>query len=205
MRRSRSGTTLIEMLVSLLMTLVIGAALFSVFTNTYQMHDAAVGQGTTETAARTPIDDLADHLRDAQQYWNTVAGAQPTSVSQSSVIAAGTASSVTYYESNSSSDTVRYWLSGTNLERTVGGNTTVVLTNVQALTFTYYKAPSGSYNVDYNDVSLFTTTTNANQPSAAELPYLSQIGIDATVTIGGYTRELACVVRLRNSPYKVNL
>src|SRR5947209_14181646 len=111
MSRTRRGVTLIEMLVSLLMTIVIAGALFAIFTNTYQSRDFVVGQGGAETDARTPLDNLADHLRDAQQYWTT-GGTTPTAVNQSSVIAAGSKTSVTYYESNNSSDTVRLWLSG---------------------------------------------------------------------------------------------
>ncbi len=200
------GVTLVEMLVSMLMTIVIAGALFSIFTNTYASRDFAVGQGTAETDARTPLDNLADHLRDAQQY-HTVE--PPATVAQSSVIAAGTATSVTYYETNSvtgkvtSSDTVRLWLSGTNLNRTEAGTTTTILTDVKSLALTYYKVTAdanGKYN--YNNPSV---TQTADPPVAGDYPYITQINIDATVNNGGYQRELTSVVRLRNSPYKLSL
>ena len=197
----RSGVTLIELLVSLLMTIVIAGALFAIFTNTYASRDFALGQGNAEAEARGPLDDLADHLRDAQQYWTTGSTA-PTSVSQSSVIASGTATSVTYYKSNSSTDTVQLFLNGTNLNRTADGTTTTVLTNVQSLRFTYYIPASGGQN--YNN-SAVVTTVNPNQPSAAELPLLTEIDIDANVNDSGYQRELVAKVRLRNSPYKLHL
>ena len=196
MRRTRRAVTLIELLVSVLMTLVISGALFTVFTNTFATRDVVVGQGTAETNARTPIDTLADHLRDAQQYWTTGA-TNPTQVSQSSVIAAASATSVTYYKSNNPSDTVQYWLSGTNLKRTADGTTTIVMSNVNSLQFTYWKS-----NGTYNDSS---ATNIGSSPAAADLPYLSQITIRASVNIDGYSRELASLVRLRNSPYKVHL
>ena len=200
MRCTRAGLTLVEMLVSLLMTLVIAGALFTVFVNTFQSRDVVVGQGTAETNARTPIDDLADHLRDAQQYWTTGAS-QPSQVTQSKVIADGSATSITYYKSNSSTDTVQYWLDGTNLKRTADGTTSVVLSNVNALQFIYYKtSASGNYNN-----SVVAPTDNPSAPTAAELPYLSQIKITASVNIDGFQRELASLVRLRNSPYKVHL
>jgi Tfp pilus assembly protein PilW len=203
MRRTQAGVSLMELLVSVLMTLVIAGALFSVFTNTFEMRDVVVGQGTTETSARTPLDLLADHLRNAQQYWTT-GSTTPTLVSQSSVIAAGSATSVTYYRSNSSSDTVQYWLDGTNLKRTDAGGTTIVMSNVQSLAFTYYVNTSGSYNVDYNDNTKYSPITGSS-PTNAERPLLGQIKISARVTIDGYSRELASLVRLRNSPFKVHL
>jgi hypothetical protein len=211
MRRTQAGITLVELLVSVLMTLVIAGALFSVFTNTYEMRDFVVGQGSAETGARTPIDELADHLRDAQQFWTT-GGVTPTLVTQSSVIASGTATS--YYKSNSSTDTVRLWLSGTNLERTADGNTSVVLSNVNSLEFQYYKVvPDASGNVNYNvgetcdntGKNCITLTTDPHVPTAAELPLMAKISIRASVNIDGYSRELACLVRLRNSPYKLKL
>jgi hypothetical protein len=184
------------MLVSLLMTLVIAGALFSVFTNTFASRDVVVGQGNAETNVRTPLDTLADHLRDAQQYWTTGSN-MPTQVSQSAVIADASATSVTYYKSNSSTDTVQYWLDGTDLKRTADGSTTVVMSNVNSLAFTYWKS-----NGNYNDSS---ATNIGSSPAAADLPYLSQITIDASVNIDGYSRELVSLVRLRNSPYKVHL
>ena len=161
--------------------------------------DFAVGQGSAETDARTPLDNLADHLRDAQQYHSVE---PPASVAQSSVIAAATATSVTYYRSNSSTDTVRLWLNGTDLDRTAGGSTTTILRNVQTLEFRYFIPSAGSQN--YNNPSV-VATANPNQPTAAEMPLLSQITIRANVIDDGYQRELACVVRLRNSPYKLHL
>jgi hypothetical protein len=204
MSRTQRGVTLVELLVSLLMTIILSGALFSIFTNTYESRDFVVGQGGAETDARTPLDNLADHLRDAQQYWTTGAVA-PTSSSQSSVIAAGTATSVTYYESNNATDTVRLWLNGTDLDRTVAGTTTTLIKNVKSLVFTYYVAPSTAGVVNYNNPGQLLTTANASAPVAAELPFISQINIDATVNESGYQRELTCTVRLRNSPYKLHL
>lgn len=196
MRRTRAGVTLIELLVSVLMTLVISGALFSVFTNTFATRDVVVGQGNAETSARTPIDNLADHLRDAQQYWTTGSNT-PTQVTQSSVIAAATTNSISYYKSNSVSDTVTYWLDGTNLKRTADGTTSIVMSGVNSLSFTYWKSDG-----NYNDSS---ATPIVGNPATADLPLLNQIKIQASVNIDGYSRELASLVRLRNSPYKLHL
>ena len=49
------------------------------------------------------------------------------------------------------------------------------------------------------------TTDNSHSPTAAELPLISEITIRANVNDDGFQRELACVVRLRNRPYKLHL
>jgi type II secretory pathway component PulJ len=201
MRRTQAGISLLEMLVSLLMTLVISGALFTVFVNTFQSREVVVGQGTAETNARTPIDVMADHLRNAQQYWTT-GGTTPTLASQSSVLADASTTSVTYYASNNVSDTVQYWLDGTILKRTAGASTTVVMTGVQSLELTYYKTDA---NANYNNSGVALTAGNGHSPTSGERSFISQIQIRAKVNVDGYSREIASLVRLRNSPYKVHL
>ena len=197
--RRQAGITLMEVLVTTVLMGVIAGGLFQVFANTYSDRDFVVRQGTLETSSRAPIDALADHIRDAQQVHSVE---PPTQVSQSSVIADGTKTSITYYKSGSSTDTVKYWLSGTDLKRTADGSTVTVLSDVQELEFQYFKIPAGSTN--YNNSSV-APTTDINVPTAAERPLLSQISIRAKVSVDGYLREMASLVRLRNSPYKVSL
>jgi Tfp pilus assembly protein PilV len=199
MMRRQAGITLMEVLVSTVLMGVVAGGLFQVFANTYSDRDFVVRQGTLETSSRAPIDSLADHIRNAQQVHLVE---PPTQVGQSSVIADGTKTSITYYKSGSSSDTVKYWLSGTDLKRTADGSTVTVLSDVQELEFQYFKIPAGSTN--YNNSSV-APTTDINAPTAAERPLLSQISIRAKVSVDGYLREMASLVRLRNSPYKVSL
>lgn len=173
-----------------------------VFKTTHDTRDFTVGMGNAETQARQPIDTMVDHLRNAQQY----KGGSGTGISDYSVIAAGSATSVTYYASNSSTDTVTYGLSGTNLQRQDSSGTTTVLSNVQSLEFRYFKTPNinGSPSGSYNNNS-FVATTNINSPSAAELPFLTVIEVRATVLVDGFAREMIGLVRLRNSPRKVRV
>jgi Tfp pilus assembly protein PilW len=199
MRRTQAGSSLLELLMSLLMTMVVAGALFSIFVNTYSMHDVVVGQGATEARSRTPIDLMADHLRNAQQYF---VGGNEALVTNYKVVSAANATSVTYYRSNSSTDTVRYFLDGTLLRRTAGGTTTVAMSGINSLELIYFKAPTTQGL--YNNASV-VSTTDPHQPTAAELPYLSQIQIKANVVQDGFTRELQTLVRLRNSPRKVRL
>lgn len=213
MRLRSRGASLVELLMSLLMTIIIAGALFAVFTNTYASRDFAVGQGSAETDARTPLDNLADHLRDAQQYWITGSwNISPTSVGQSSTIKAGSANSLTYYKTSPDVDSspnavnvVTLFLNGTNLQRTADGATTTVMSNVQSLTFTYWVVPAdASGNCNYNNGAL-PNTDKFSSLTAAQLPYVVQVDIDALVNDSGYQRELACTVRLRNSPFKLHL
>lgn len=197
MRRSRAGITFIELLVSLLMTIVVAGGLFSVFKNTFESRDFVVGQGGAETAARTPIDVLADHIRNAQQCHIGSGSA----VTDYSVIANGTATSVTYYKSDSSTDTVQYRLNGTNLERIADGATTTVLSGVQSLVIKYYVPSTAGGNYNNSGVQLIAGAS----PTAAERPLLIQISIAASVKVDGYVRDMTSLVRLRNSPRKVHL
>jgi hypothetical protein len=180
------------------MTLVLAAALFMIFTNAHDSQTMVVGQSDAETGARQPLDTLADHIRNAQQY----KFASTENVNSYKVIASGTATTIEYYASNSSTDIVRYELTGTNLTRTADGATDTVMSNVQSLEFRYYKLPSGS--TTYNNSAL-VETSNPNSPSASELPLLAAVRITANVNIDGFTRQLMTTVRLRNSPRKVRI
>lgn len=188
----RRGASLFELIAAMFMMLLISGALFTIFRTTYFSHDAVVGQSDADTASRTPIDILADHLRNAQA----------AKAAGYAAIVSGGATEVTYYASDNTSDTVRYWLDGTDLKRTTGGTTTVVMSDVSALNFTYYKASSTPVSYYNSSVS---QTDNPTSPSATELPNLAMIRITATVNIDGYSRELLGWVRLRNSPRKNRL
>lgn len=195
----RSGFSLIELMVSIIIMFVIAGALFAVFKNTYESRDFVVGQGLAEATSRTPIDTMADHLRNSQQY----KFGSGTSVGNYKVIESGTRTSVTYYRTDSATDTVRYFLDGTNLKRQEGSGTPViVLRNVTSLELLYFKTPTtagGYYNASV------APTTDVHVPASAELPYLKQIEIRANVSVDGFQREMVGLVRLRNSPRKVRL
>jgi prepilin-type N-terminal cleavage/methylation domain-containing protein len=182
---TRRGHTLIEMLVGLIIALIVGAGLFQFMRASYADEDVQANNNNAITNVRGPTDVLADHLRDAQTY----------SGDSYAAIKTGALSDITYYTDNTGA-TVRYWLSGTNLQRTDPGGTTIVAQNVTALSFTYYTMPT------YNDVAGTTVTTNSHVPSAAERPLLAVIDIQVTLTAGGVSRTALTRVRLRNSPRK---
>lgn len=187
----RRGTTLVELLVALIILMVIGLGAFQFFISSNLAHESVVAGNAAITDARQPVDIVADHLRNAQQY--------TTDSITYSVISAATATSVTYYV-DSAGATVNYALSGTTLQRIDATGTTNVLYNVSSLTFTYYLSPTTStYYTDtltVGDPSLFTVTERAR---------IAEIKIAGSVTVDGYPRSFSTVVRLRNSPRKVRL
>lgn len=189
--RRISGLTIIELVITLVITLMITGTLLRVFVDSTTNQVFVENQNDAEAKARQPLDTLIDHLRNAQAAKDA----------DLAVIQSGTADSVTYYSSNSSVDTVRYFLDGTDLKRTENGVTTVVMGDVQELEFTYFQS-----NVSPPQYYTGTVTTaDPNAPTADELPLLAQIDVRVVANVDGYVRELQGFVRLRNSPFKGRL
>jgi hypothetical protein len=187
---------LIETLCALLMGLLTGAALLSVIQITLSVRTTTMGPSESDTETRRQTDLMCDHIRNAQS--NTVGSVQQA-------ITAASATSVTFY-SDTSGNTNQFWLntsvSPAALEQTsiVSGvtTTTVLLSGVTALQFTYYEQPTTQYTAAS---STWTTTANPNAPVASELPNIGAITLHLTVSYDNYSRQLYSVVRLRNSPY----
>ena len=186
MRRMR-GAIMVDMLMGLLVSFLVGAVIMSAMQSSVTARDVVNEQNESQTNARQPLDIMADHLRNAQL----------ASTAPEQVIGAGSATSVTYYV-DSARTAVTYSLSGTTLQRVDNATTTTVLTGVSSLRFTYYKIAT------YNAAG-FVACTSPSAPSALELARLAAIQIDATVTQDGYTSSYSTIVRLRNSPKKTRL
>ena len=190
MNRARGGS-LIELLVALAIMMVVGAGLFQFFVTSHLSHESVRVGNMAITDARQPIDIVADHIRNAQQY--------TTDNITYSVIHSATASSVTYY-ANEAGATVQYALSGGNLVRTDAGGATTVLSNVSSLTFKYLLSNSGT--------TYYFTALTEGDPSAFNLTERSRITvieIAGSVTVDGYPRSFKTQIRLRNSPRKTKL
>lgn len=190
--RQRAGFTFSEVLITMLITMSVLTVVYRQLVALYdgEMTASNEAQGTADN--RMAIDTMADHLRNAVLNTSTTTGVNDSALS------AASASSFTYYTSATSGATVTYALSGTNLTRTASGGSAVTEAyNLSSLTFTYYK--QSTYDNDW------TTTTNANAPTAAELPSVCAVLIDASTLESGVTAHMTTVVRLRNSPLKVNM
>lgn len=183
------GTILIELIVSTLVALVIGAALITVIQTNITSQLILQGQNNTDVQTRMPLDILCDNIRNAQPY-----GTYPAPVLQ----AAGSATVSCYIDTTG--DYAKFWIdtstSPATLKKTVGSTTTVLATGAQTLQFTYYVS-GGNYTPASTS---WVTTANPNAPTSGEIPNIAAIGISLTMSINGYTRTLSSLVRLRNSP-----
>ncbi len=194
MRRRALGMTMIELLIGLVIMSVMLLALYSLFGAQAAVQSVVLDENSASRDARNPLDTLADHLRSAQLCDASLA----CGYTANSVIDAATASDITYYVySGGTWSKVRYYLSGTTLNRVAGGTTVATLQNVNSLTLAYYT------NSTYNSTNL-TATASPNAPTAAELLKLAAIRITASTTTDGRTVQYSTLVRLSNSPLKPN-
>jgi len=192
--RRRRGRTLVEALIASLLSLFIGSALLMLIQSTMTARVSILDGGAAGRDLRTVLDTLENNLRNAQM------------VSGTGAFSSATANSVTCYTDTTGTATARYWLdtssSPYSFKQTVGGTTTVLLTDVQSITFTYYTSSSSNYT---SPSSQWSTTANANAPTTTEISNIGAIGITVSVTSGGVSRTLTTFVRLRNSPSKPHI
>jgi hypothetical protein len=190
----RRGRTLIEALIASLLSLFIGSALLMLVQSTMTARVSVLDGGAASRDLRTSLDTLENNLRNAQM------------VSGTGAFSAASASSITCYTNTTGTTTARYWLDTSttpySFKQTVGGTTTVLLTDVQSITFTYYVSSSSNYTSPSNQ---WSTTTSASTPTSSEISNIGAIGITVSVTSGGVSRTLTTVVRLRNSPSKPHI
>lgn len=190
MRTRKSGVTLIELMVGIVITLFLGSVFWGLLTVSYAVNSNVVGENLVSGEARKAVEIMASHLTNAQLNTSTSAGVPD------SAIDAATGTDITYYTDNTGTDTVRYRQNGTDLLRTDNTGDTVVAQNIQSLSLKYFKATA------YN--SAWTTTKDV-LPEASELPQLVGVEIKVVVTRDGYSADYTSVVRLRNSPKKSKL
>ena len=162
-RSPQRGMTPIEVLIVGLVLTMVGVGLYTLVRSTYDAQYLLLNQNSANANSRSAIDTLADQLRGANG------------------LTAATASDITFTDSTG---TVRYWLSGGNLVKTVNGlpaGGTTVQKNVTALTFLYQTYSSG-------------WTSSAAPATPANV---GAVTVTATVSIGGATRQTSSLVRLR--------
>jgi len=194
LRRKRSGAILIEYLVAAMASILIGIALLALIQTTYSSQTIVMGQNMTFVTARQAVDVLADHIRNAQSY-------QTSTTPTYAAVSSGSLTSITLYTDSTSGATETYTYDSTHkqLTRTVSSTTTVVLTGLDDLQFTYHTANGTNYTSSgpFNLVS-----GSGHTPQSTDYPNLVQVDINAEVTINGATKRILSSVRLRNSPYR---
>lgn len=182
--------TLLQTLLGLFIGGLIATIVFQQLVTLFVGQQVSIDSNLSTQQTRQVLDTVADHLRGASPCTTTGAGVIDSVISTAGKI------TVTYY-SDSACNTIRYWYSNGNLNRTQNGNTVTVVRNVTAVTFTYYKATT------YN--SPWTTTINPNIPTTAELPFVCGVLMDVTTNSNGLTSRLTTTIRFRNAPKKTNL
>ncbi len=167
--RTRSGFTIIEMLVAMLISVTLGAGLYTLVRSSYDSQWELMNQNNANLGARQSIDFFADHLRGA------------------AAVTAASATDVTF--TDNSGNSIRYWLntsdstlrSTTNASPT-GGN--IVVQDVTALKLTYW-----SWN------SSTSSWTSSTAPS--DVTVVGAVDIAATVNMSGYSRQVFSSVEIR--------
>ncbi len=122
MKRRHAGFTLIEMLVVGLISVIIGAGLWTLVRSAYDAEYMLINQNTANANARQVVDLFADHLRGT-------AG-----------LVSASPSDVTF--SDNAGNSIRYWRASDGTLRTSVNNTPAngnqILAGVQSLSLTYY-------------------------------------------------------------------
>ena len=190
--RVHRGAAMLQLLLSSLMSLLVGTMLLMFVRIHMVSRQLAMDQHSSELTAWRPMHRIADNLRKAYAYG-----------SSGEVFSAATATSFTIYD-DSAGTTSRYWLDATQtppvLNRTRGTQTQMLANGLQSLTFKYYLATG----MPLSQGSCWTTTANPNAPTASEMPNIVAVGITITTTVGGGTRTMTTAVRLRNGPRTIS-
>ena len=128
--RIRRGFTLIEVLIASLVMTLLGLGVWTLLRSSYDSQYEIVGQNGANTNARQAVDELADHLRGANQ------------------LTAGDQRSLTF--TDNSSNVIKYWRStGNSVLKTVNGLPTggaVVSQNITSMTFVYWTNTNGTWS-----------------------------------------------------------
>ncbi len=186
------GYTLLQVLLATVFTSYVLAIVYQNLVTLYVGMTDNANATYSIADARTAIDTMSDHLRNATMNTSTSTGVA------NSCLSAASANSVTYYTSSAGTSYVTYTLTGSNLTRSVTGGAAVnEAYGLTALSFTYYKA--ATYETPWQPC------TTPSAPTAAELPYVCGIQINATTSYNGVSTQLTTTVRLRNAPIKTSM
>lgn len=171
---------------------LIAAMIFQQMSTLLAGQNMDMDNNLASSQTRQSLDAVADHLRNADACTVSASGTVDSVLDLTNT----NATSVTYY-GNGTCTKVRYFLTNGTLSRTDNNVTTIIVRNVTALTFKYYKATT------YN--AAWTLTTSPSAPTAAELPFVCGIQMDITTNSNNVTNRIQTTVRLRNAPKKTNL
>ena len=175
---SRRAVTLIEVLISGLISAIVLAVFVPQFTSLYAVNNFILQSPPVFSNATDMVNLVARDLRRSALVNNAP-------------ITSGAASAVTIY-TDTSGDTITYDVSGGYFRKTITGGTAINLFSTATLTLTYYE--SATYN---------SSGLAAYAPaSLSDFQQLVAVKILGTVTRNAYVGSYTTLVRLRNSPVK---
>ena len=193
---NKRGMILIETLCALLVGLLTGAALLALMQITMSVRTTTMGPDGADAEAREQMDLLSNRLRNAQSMTvgavKQVLTAAAARISPFTPIPAAILFDSGFQTLADVSAAVRRDYGGlrrihNNCPRERSFSAAVYLLSA-GVRYLQRHPPAGP------------PPANANAPVTAELPKIGALNINITVTVGGYSRQIYSLVRLRNSP-----
>jgi prepilin-type N-terminal cleavage/methylation domain-containing protein len=171
--RDQRGFTLTELMVTIAVLGLVMAGVIGIQQQGQQAYVMGSNRVETQQNARVALELMVRELRSAQ-----------------SVTALGGATDITFVDGGG--QTIRYEISGSTLNRTVGGTTTALIGGVQSLTMTYFSV----YNVQ---TGTYTQTTNPATVTVVSVSLTTQTEESAASgSMAAQYAKMESVVGLRN-------
>ncbi len=163
----RRGVTLMEMLIAGLIMSLVGVGIFNMIRASYDSQDRIIDQNTSISRGRQTIDEWVDNMRGIAN------------------VTAANATSMTVVTNAPSSQTIRYWKSGTDLRRTINNAPTggqIIVRDVQSLAISYY---------------VWSGTAWTSTATPTDLTKIGGLHVTATVKMGDSPRTVVSDVKIR--------
>jgi prepilin-type N-terminal cleavage/methylation domain-containing protein len=184
--RNQHGFSLAELLVTTAIIGVVMAGIFVIQRSGQQAYLFGSNRVETQQNARVALDLMTRELR-SSTCWSTppLPGCPAPSTT---VLASPT--DITFVWDDGASHIIRYWQSGTNLNRTFDGTTTPLIGGVHTLAMTYYSVYdvgtttyTETSNVNLVKVIKISVRTKTEDGAAVGSPGDAQALMESTVTL----------------------
>jgi prepilin-type N-terminal cleavage/methylation domain-containing protein len=183
--RNQHGFSLAELLVTTAIIGVVMAGIFVIQRSGQQAYLFGSNRVETQQNARVALDLMTRELR-SSTCWSTppLPGCPAPSTT-----ALSSPTDITFVWDDGAAHTIRYWQSGTNLNRTFDGATTPLIGGVHtlAMTYSYYDVATSTYkpttNVNLVQVITISVRTKTEDGAAAGSPGDAQALMESTVTL----------------------
>lgn len=178
----RRGGALIELLVSAVVSLVVGAVVMVAYADAVNLR-AFTGEGSKrKEVGRLALEGIVDRLRNAA--YNPATG---------SPLASGSPNSITYFAPRQGVlEPIELRLQGDTLVRAASDDVEALCSDVDSLEFVYYQRTQSG--------QMFAPTADPSMPTADEVPAIVGVEVVMTARTGSQRETMQAFVRLRNNP-----